>query len=123
MQKRYVIDGFESLTPQQCFDIAAKHVLSTGVKCMTRDRVCTYTGVGCAAAPFLTEEGRNTIVGSWSTVVSRWEQPDTNESIIQEVQICHDGSRDGPDFLQDFKKAMICVADNYSLSPAVFDKE
>ena len=51
-----VIPGFESLTKQQLFDISSAHILKTRTRCVTSSGGCTYRGVGCAAAPFLTKK-------------------------------------------------------------------
>lgn len=130
-EKRYVIEGFESLTPQQCFDMAAKHVLSTGKQCRnssTSTQIggdCSYQGIGCAASVFLTEEGKQELVGSWACIVMECGLPEENAMLIYNIQQCHDYWADGHGelFLEFFERTMREVAMKYNLSVAVFDNK
>lgn len=123
-EKRYVIEGFESLTPQQCFDMAAKHVLSTGKQCQI-GVACSYRGIGCAASVFLTEEGKQELVGSWAHIVKGYNLPEENVMLIHDIQECHDNWADGHGelFLEFFERKMREVAMDHNLSTAVFDNK
>jgi hypothetical protein len=113
-----VIDGFEQLTPQQCFDMAARHVLANGRPSIDESGSCCYTGIGCAAAPFLTEEGKRQN-WAWGSMPGR---PDTNEDLIGAMQDAHDYADRAPDrFVDDFKDRMRQLAEDRGLSTAVLD--
>lgn len=128
--KRYVIEGFENLTPQEVFDKAARHVIANGEQNLAEEEgreypVCSYKGKGCAAAVFLTEEARQTLVGSWSRLWSEGFVPGCNYQLIVGIQQCHDSyasfNESSEEFLRYFADEMECVADNYGLSTKVLE--
>jgi hypothetical protein len=120
-----VIDGFEQLTPQQCFDMAARHVLTNG-KQSAELGSCVYSGIGCAAAPFLTSEARASLKAVWSELVDGLVVPAANGALIRGMQICHDDADDSDGdaaFVSDFKRRMRSLAVEKGLSPAVLDSQ
>jgi hypothetical protein len=122
------IPGFESLSRQELFDISVAHIASTRKASLgtipgeSGDR-CVYSGIGCAAAPFLREECREKAdtVGSWGILT--WEKyaPEVNRDLVKELQNCHDAAWDknAPDpdrtFMLEWKRRMGYVAQNYGL--------
>lgn len=87
------IDGFESLTEQEVFDIAAGHLL----KQMERSEIgrgCCYrgeNGLMCAAGPFLKDEhAAKCERSSWRGLTDGGTVPDTNSVLIGELQMIHD---------------------------------
>lgn len=126
----YVIPGFEDMTPQEVFDLSAKHILTTRTKSMRRfdsGERCAYSGSGCAASVFLTKPAIADIehVGAdssqdWCDLVNEGVVPHTNEELISEMQHAHD---DAPAdcFMQAWEAGMRHIAQRFSLSTAVFD--
>ena len=99
---RNVIDGFEDLTPEQCIDMAVKHVLRNGRPSVDKDGICCYFGIGCAAAPFLTPLARETLPGTWNHLVAAGYVPANNRHTIADLQRCHDTACLS-DFVSEFK--------------------
>lgn len=123
---RYVIDGFEDLTPQQVFDMAARHVLANGEPSL-QGAACSYAGIGCAAAPFLRPEVRDNpeLRGKgWGSLCDFNIVPANNNSLISALQGCHDGAanRTGAEFIATFRGRMHSVAEEHGLSAAVLDE-
>lgn len=85
-----VIPGFQDLTPQECFDLAATHILSTGQASINENGRCSYNGIGCAASPFLTPEARENLVSTWTTLQQMGLVPDANLQLIDQLQDAHD---------------------------------
>lgn len=117
--ERIVIDGFESLTKQQMFDMAVQHIGTTRKPSLSEDNTCVYGGSGCNAAPFLTATGR--VIGDmeypgygWVTLVDDNQVPDHNSAFIQRLQIAHDKaaakSIEGVDFMSAYVMYMKDVA-------------
>ena len=122
MSRYITIDGFESLTKQQMFDMSAKHVLANGRR-STNDGGCVYSGIGCAAAPFIKLEYREDADraeagSSWPFLCSADFVPGHNSGLVTAMQKCHD-SADSNGFVEDFKKRMLEVAKWYNLSADV----
>lgn len=122
---RNVIDGFENLTQQQLFDMAAAHVLKNGRPSMDRG-ACSYMGIGCAAAPFLTEEARKKLAGSWRGLVGDGAIPPHESIFIQRLQNCHDANACEeclPHFTTLYKHDMCSVAEEFNLDPSILEKD
>jgi hypothetical protein len=130
-----LIEGFSLLTKQQIFDISAKHVLANGKPSVVLSDAgkyngCVYTGIGCAAAPFILPEDREVARGSWYTVSNDADNKHEH-LLIQEMQNCHDnasiaGER-GEDclslnFIEEYKKRMLVVASANGLNTSVLNK-
>lgn len=120
--ERIVIDGFESLTKQQAFDMAAKHVLKNGDPSINEnddgETTCTYGGIGCAAAPFLKESARaRTPNKTWTSLAGDAIVPQHLTAFIGELQHAHDNAAvggpklRGVEFVEAFKKNMLSLAD------------
>ena len=122
-----VIPGFENLSPQRCFDMAAEHVLKNGKASVNERGVCSYRGIGCAASPFLTEAARKKLLSGWRTLVNDGDVPEHNKELIMDLQNAHDSAEDyrdannAPDafFIQSYIWRMESVALYYSLNPGV----
>lgn len=120
-----VIPGFEKLSKQELFDMAAAHVLKNGEPAVNGQGSCTYKGIGCAAAPFLTEAARNALVGSWGGYARCGMLPAHERDFISEIQRCHDHwagyqhELTGPAFIEKFKESMTELAKEFDLSPAI----
>lgn len=91
------IDGFESLTAQQVFDISAKHLLKQNAKSRkvgSTSGVCLYRGPDnrqCAAGPFLKDEcASDCEQKAWGWLVSDGHVPTTNQRLINTLQNVHD---------------------------------
>lgn len=131
-----LIDGFSSLTKQQMFDISAKHVLGNGKPGVLFDKDgryngCVYSGIGCAAAPFIHPDDRGIAYGGWYSVANtadNWHE----QHFIGELQRCHDnaandcivpgGTVNNDKFLIDFIAYMGRLANRYALSTEVLNK-
>lgn len=121
-----LIDGFNSLTKQQIFDISAKHVLGNGKPGINLSGSCVYGGIGCAAAPFIAKEDREDASGTWYTV-AKLAGEYHEQDFIRELQSNHDGAytftyNNPADFIEDFKKRMRLTAAQFRLSEEVLDK-
>lgn len=112
-----VIEGFESLSKQEIFNMAAAHVLKNG-KRSSYNGACSYQGIGCAAAPFLTDSARGKLVGSWSSLFELELIPGHECAFIQRIQECHDYC-DDLHFVAAFKAGMQGVAEDHNLDPSV----
>ena len=122
MTQYITIEGFESLTKQQMFDMSAKHVLANGRR-STNDGGCVYSGIGCAAAPFIKPEYREDADrveagSSWPFLCSANLVPGHNSGLVTAIQKCHD-SAGSACFVGDIKKRMLEVAEWYNLSADV----
>lgn len=138
MSTSNVIEGFESLTLQQLFDISARHVLANGRASysthLNGDGLvvggsCVYSGIGCAAAPFLTPVARGWLKGRWEKLVAERLVPRHEWEFIQDLQDAHDRAdrskyqdcSDGPDqrFITSFKLRMKLLANRKGLDKSV----
>lgn len=127
MSEYLTIDGFESMTRQELYDMSARHILSTGVRsARPGDSGCVYSGTGCAAAPFLRPECREKadkadhgISTGWCTLAHVGFVPAHEENLISKLQQAHDACRDADTFMQDWAKQMWAVARSFGLSDAV----
>lgn len=111
------IEGFEDLTPQQVFDISAKHLLTQSEKSMDFAGACLYdNGMGekCAAGVFLTGDVSDYEGMGWYDLVNSGVAPPNNIDIISSLQEVHD-TVDVPDWPQ----FLMAVADKYELSKEV----
>jgi hypothetical protein len=137
------IEGFESLTKQQIFDLSAKHILNTKLKSegmldmvsadttIKQFSVCLYGGSGCGASVFLTDDAKakfdlisgnsDTAGGSWGQLVCNGDVPSHEEYLITDLQIAHDRSKAGEHFVEDWKEKMVCVANNHKLDTSILD--
>ena len=114
----YVIEGFESLSKQQMFDMALAHIRSTRIKSVNSLGSGTYSGSGCAASVFLTERGKQELSDCWMTHVSMGDVPDHEASFVQALQTAHDMCASGyPDdaFMECYENAMRATAIEYRL--------
>lgn len=95
MSARNVIKGFESLSPQEVFDMACNHLLTQNASSLNAEGECVYrgpNGLKCAAGIFLTEEGAAECEGSnWFALAMEGRVPHTNRQLIQDLQHVHDG--------------------------------
>ena len=122
MSEYWTIEGFEKLSKQQLFDMAAAHILRTRVK-SKNDVSCSYTGTGCAASVFLKPEFREKAdrMGpagtgiSWYGLAGRGKVPQTNREFISALQRFHDGANQ-LNFMPDWKLYMTILAGNENLS-------
>lgn len=80
-----LIPGFLSLTKQQAFDIAARHLLEQRKPSVCQG-TCSYKGIGCAASPFLKEEARESLKGSWPHITRETHLME----FIHALQLAHD---------------------------------
>jgi hypothetical protein len=116
-----VIEGFEQLTRDEIIDISVRHVLRNGRPsvisgCSFPKAICTYAGVGCAAAPFLTPQARVDYHDSWGRLVGDKTVPAHEYNTIWTLQLCHDASADSDDFIAAFKSK---VRANFGDVPAL----
>lgn len=126
VEYRNVIDGFENLTAEQCIDMAVRHVLKNGKPSMNSDGHCVYSGIGCAAAPFLKPEVRDAFPASWGwqRLIREGKVPTDNRATIAELQNCHDSAahdalHTGKEFLPSFKANITRSFPDYQIPEAV----
>ena len=121
-----VIPGFTSLSKQQLFNMSAAHVIKNG-KSSRDDRTgrCIYSGIGCAAAPFLTKDARENLSAPWDSLCFSQQVPNHEADFILHLQRCHDRARPtwGLEFIASYKKSMRELATSNYLSAAVLDKD
>ena len=89
------IEGFDNLSPQEAFDMSAKHILSNGPSFNSKLNACRYGGSGCAAAVFIREEFRDIAdrkAGQWLSVAATRLASITNIDLIMSLQNAHDDS-------------------------------
>lgn len=110
---------FADLPPQAVFDTAAKHVLANGAKSEVNGR-CQYSGIGCAAAPFILPEKRDLadLVGPWFMLVQLMYVPHQHDELMGEITRAHDSVFQEP-FIPRWKYRMRRVATNFGLSHEV----
>ena len=120
-----VIPGFTELSKQQLFDMSAAHVIKNGKSSRNDGGFCVYSGIGCAAAPFLTEDARENLTAAWNSLCFSKQVPDHEADFILHLQYCHDRARPtwGPEFIASYKKSMRELATSNYLSAAVLDKD
>ena len=121
MSAENVIPGFANLTEQECFDMSARHILTTRQKAVDGAGDCTYDGIGCAAAPFLTPAARAKLHGAWHVLAGEGEVPANNIDLICRLQGCHDGTF-GENFMEGWARKMRGEAAQNNLSTEVLDK-
>lgn len=118
MSKFITIEGFEKLSKQELFDMAAKHVLKNGEPSLdSNGAVCLYGGIGCAAAPFIKQGEHNTAdkgnehgETSWKSLFMADLVPEHFADFVMHLQGCHDSwtcaDKDSTTFVQHFKTRM-----------------
>lgn len=117
------IEGFESLTKQQLFDISLTHIRTTRERSMKDDINCTYQGTGCAAAPFIRPDqraaadvGRDDRASSaWEVLVEELLVPEHEREFVQRLQSCHDNASTRH-FMPSYEGHMEKLAKEYSLT-------
>lgn len=129
------IEGFESLTGQQVFDMAAKHILTKGAPGWSAKRkVCRYNE-GCAASVFIKPEQRqyaDTDGGSWGVLAKCLMVPEHHVDFIRAIQRVHDGAAnnasdygDGPMdndvFMVRWSYDMKALGQKYGLNTSVLN--
>lgn len=122
-----VIEGFTELTQQQIFDMAAKHIGSTGKQSTNFSGSCVYGGSGCNAAPLLTATGKE--VGDmgfsdWLKLADHGDVPNHEAEFIAALQEAHDNcyKPDGWAFKWDYDSNMRVLAHEFKLNTAELDK-
>lgn len=122
----YTINEFESLTKQQMFDMAAKHIITTRQQSVDEDCQCCYSGSGCAASVFLKPECRekadNLSAPGWIRLADRGYVPVHEKTFIGELQLCHDSATNGEAFFYNWIRRMHELAKSYGLGTAVLDE-
>lgn len=118
------IDELPNLTSQEVFNRAYLHVMKNGRPSIDSDGICTYGGIGCAAAPFLKEELRDITNGGWRYLVMDGRVSRAHDRLIHKLQIAHDEAAYIPrvfgvqsfDFTANFAFRMAKVAEQYGLT-------
>ena len=111
------IEGFDDLTPQQAFDMSAKHIISNGPSFDSKLNSCRYAGSGCAASVFLREEFRaiaDRKGGQWLAVVATRLASITNIDLIMSLQNAHDDSVDAALDMDDTGVNKVVNLNNFS---------
>lgn len=130
MKNRYsTIDGFKELTKQQMFDMSAKHVLANGRPSVNSTTLsCVYSGIGCAAAPFLRPEERAKIDNGndetdWLSLNRNDIVPSHEVVFVYGLQCCHDVNYKKPnaEFVSSFKAQMRNLASSENLDDSILD--
>jgi len=131
------IEGFESLTPQQVFDMSVKHILTTKKKSVAKNptgkgNVCVYGGSGCGAAVFLTEDAKRafdkrssdeTVLGggAWNRLLVHKLVPETHGDLISALQYAHDNSPEDDSFMKAWAGTMTQIAFNFNLDDSAIN--
>lgn len=130
MSKFITIPGFESLTKQQMFDMAANHIGTTKqasrrVTAGGQNGGCVYSGTGCNAAPFILPEYRllaDEKYGSWRAVVHSGAAPDHECGFVHDLQQAHDGPLPRKEFRPQYLQNMRTLGESHKLDMSVLDK-
>ncbi len=111
-----VIDGFETLTQQQMFDMAVEHIQKTREKSFTENYGCCYSGTGCGASVFIKTEMREAAdpIGAWDNVVRHKKAPAHEQEFVNALQKAHDFSDDAV-FMEQWNFRMRDLADQHGL--------
>ncbi len=120
------IDGFETLTRQQLFDMSASHIMAQGKPGITSTGNCSYSQ-GCAASIFIKPEliAEADIGGSWDDLEREEYVPETNSDFVNTLQLAHDraalaslrdDSSDLGGFMADWSQRMRDIAKVYNLN-------
>lgn len=132
--KGYItLDGFETMSEQQIFDVAVKHIAETRVPSLRKGlgaaNVCSYMGTGCNAAPLIKPEMRELAenCGSWQDVVGHELAPLKHERFMMALQDAHDRAArvldlENPNFLAHWKKNMRKLANKNGLCTEELEK-
>jgi hypothetical protein len=137
---QWTIDGFEQMTKQALFDMAATHLLtqgrqSRGMKFSQLEnkliQSCLYNGpegLTCGAGIFLKPEFRADAdkYGPWWDVVNNQPEamPKKHQAFVHEVQHIHDGWKPGDKtFKEHAKDGLYKLAKVYHLKTDVLRKE
>lgn len=121
-----VIDGFETLTMQQAFDMAAAHIGKTGKKSMRYGDsstcpvpMCCYSDSGCNASVFIKPEFHGELDfledPGWEHLVYNGHVPNHLSSFIPQLQNAHDDTFDGERFRDSYLRNMRQLAEDYGL--------
>ena len=123
------IDGFETLTRQQLFDMSASHIMTQGKPGMASTGNCSYSQ-GCAASVFIKPEliAEADSGGSWDDLEREEYVPETNSDFVNKLQLAHDraalaalaslrdDSSDLGGFMADWSQRMRDIAKVYNLN-------
>lgn len=115
------IPELETMTAQEVFDKALQHVYATKKKSGSNER-CMYSGIGCAASPFLIKEYRkhasNRKNSAWVDLVQTNTVIDKHIILISRIQGAHDyaGMESEKDFMDDFVYDMKEIANEFELN-------
>lgn len=110
------IDGFESLTDQEVFDISAKHLLKQGEKSLdvNRSDLCMYRGpseLQCAAGPFLKDkQAKKCETMGWRELTNKGMVPDRHSILVTRLQHVHDIYEPG-----DWVQVLAVIAQDFGL--------
>jgi hypothetical protein len=131
MTNYITIPGFKKLTKQQAFDMAASHLLTTGVKSMQdmdsedANGLCSYAGSGGAASVFIKPYKRVLAddTGDWKLLEDKNRVPHAEglNDFIYALQSAHDDQSAGAGFMDSWEREMRSLADAEGLSTAVLD--
>lgn len=137
MSNYLTIDGLESMTQQQIFDLSAKHIMATQQKSVSDNGLCVYSGIGCAASVFLKDdearqycdalnpdaaEGKPSCESGWESLVRLKLAPLEHAGLITSLQITHDSAKTGEEFLDSWKKKMLEIAKRHHLDNSILDQ-
>ncbi len=131
MSNYITIPNFEQLTRQQMFDMAAKHIMSTGVPSVVQRAdsqwTCCYRGTGCNAAPFLQRDllaEKHEI--NWYAMTVHKFAPEYEVFFVRGLQAVHDSAADlailgktDPNFMAKYIKGMLHFANHHGLNAGV----
>ncbi len=126
------IEGFETKSKQELFDMAAKHIIANGPSFNTSLQSCRYGGSGCAAAVFICDHLRSFAdgIGSWRSLLAQNVIPENNFELVRSLQDTHDGAvlaakEDGvinvSNFFTRWQFDMRTIAKFHGVSSAVVD--
>ena len=114
------IPELETMSAQEVFDKALNHVKSTGKASVNKNGFCCYSGIGCAASPFLIKSYKKNADArknkTWWDLVATSTVTSKHDLLIIEIQGAHDdASRGQNDFISTFLKYMQNVASRFDL--------
>lgn len=121
MDEFITIEGFESLTEQQLFDMSVRHVGSNSRPSVDQEGVCSYAGIGCGAAPFIKphERPRSELTNrTWGALYQQELVPEHHWEFILDLQQAHDRAAEEVCFCANYYQRALNLAEERGLNTA-----
>lgn len=128
MSRYITIKGFAQMAPQQVLEMSVRHVAANGKPSVNESGQCVYSGIGCAAAPFIQPAKRaGAEFKNWTGLASQHRIPYIHALLVGRLQDAHDTAYhntrpSGEYFLPEFFTRAREVALDYRLDGSFIDE-